>query len=31
VSYVVMKRMQIAEAFAFDEHFKQFSFAVVRP
>lgn len=31
VSYVVMKRLQIVEAFAFDEHFKQFGFAMVRP
>ena len=31
VSYVVMKRLQIVEAFAFDEHFKQFGFAIVRP
>lgn len=31
VSYAVMKRLQITEAFAFDEHFKQFGFAIVRP
>ncbi len=31
VSYAVMKRLGIASAFAFDEHFKQFGFAVVKP
>jgi predicted nucleic acid-binding protein len=31
VSYVVMKRLNFVEAFAFDEHFRQFGFAVVRP
>ena len=31
VSYAVMKRPQITEAFALDEHFKQFGFADVRP
>jgi hypothetical protein len=31
VSYAVMKRLQIAEAFALDEHFKQFGFATVKP
>jgi predicted nucleic acid-binding protein len=31
VSYAVMKRLQITEALALDEHFKQFGFAVVRP
>jgi predicted nucleic acid-binding protein len=31
VSYAVMKRLQITNAFALDEHFRQFGFAVVRP
>ena len=31
VSYAVMKRLQIIEVFAFDEHFNQFGFATVRP
>lgn len=31
VSYAVMKRLDVREAFALDEHFKQFGFAVVRP
>jgi predicted nucleic acid-binding protein len=31
VSYAVMKRMRITEAFAIDRHFQQFGFAVVRP
>jgi hypothetical protein len=31
VSYAVMKRLQITEAFALDEHFKQFGFAEVKP
>jgi predicted nucleic acid-binding protein len=31
VSYAVMKRLQITEAFALDDDFKQFGFAVVRP
>jgi predicted nucleic acid-binding protein len=31
VSYVVMKRLDVTEAFAFDEHFRQFGFALVRP
>jgi hypothetical protein len=31
VSYAVMKRLQIAEAIALDEHFKQFGFATVNP
>jgi predicted nucleic acid-binding protein len=30
-SYAVMKRLSIVEAFAFDDHFRQFGFAVVRP
>ena len=31
VSYAVMKRLGIKEAFALDDHFRQFSFAVIRP
>jgi len=31
VSYAVMQRLQIAEALAMDNHFKQFGFAAVRP
>jgi predicted nucleic acid-binding protein len=31
VSYAVMKRLAINEAFALDEHFKQFGFDVVKP
>jgi uncharacterized protein len=31
VSYAVMKRLAISEAFALDEHFKQFGFVTVRP
>ena len=31
VSFAVMKRLRIVEAFAFDEHFHQFGFATVRP
>ncbi len=31
VSYAVMKRLGITSAIAFDEHFKQFGFAVVKP
>jgi uncharacterized protein len=31
VSYVVMKRLGIVEAFALDEHFKQFGFVEVKP
>lgn len=31
VSYAVMKRLAIREAFALDEHFMQFGFATVRP
>ena len=30
-SYVVMQRLGLTEAFAFDEHFRQFGFAVVLP
>ncbi|HYO23710.1 MAG TPA: PIN domain-containing protein [Lacipirellulaceae bacterium] len=30
-SYVVMRRMGITEAFAMDDHFRQFGFAIVRP
>ena len=31
VSYAVMKRLGIIEAYALDEHFKQFGFATVKP
>lgn len=31
VSYAVMKRLQITDAFALDEHFKQFGFTTVKP
>jgi predicted nucleic acid-binding protein len=31
VSYAVMKRLGINEAYALDEHFRQFGFATVRP
>jgi predicted nucleic acid-binding protein len=31
VSYAVMKRLGISEAYALDEHFKQFGFAAVKP
>lgn len=31
VSYAVMKRLEIREAFALDEHFKQFGFVNVKP
>ena len=31
VSYVVMKRLAIGEALAFDDHFRQFGFVLVRP
>lgn len=31
VSYAVMKQLGIGEAYALDEHFKQFGFATVRP
>jgi predicted nucleic acid-binding protein len=30
-SYVVMKRLKINEAFAFDRHFAQFGFVTIRP
>ena len=30
-SSAVMKRLNVDEAFAFDDHFRQFGFAVVRP
>jgi predicted nucleic acid-binding protein len=31
VSYAVMQRLGVREAFALDEHFKQFGFVTVRP
>jgi uncharacterized protein len=31
VSYVVMKRYGMTEAFALDEHYRQFGFATVQP
>jgi len=31
VSYAVMKRLEIKEAFALDRHFKQFGFVAVNP
>lgn len=31
VSYAVMKRLAISEAFALDEHFTQFGFVTVKP
>lgn len=31
VSYAVMKQLGIVQAFALDEHFRQFGFATVRP
>lgn len=31
VSYCIMKRLNVVEAFAFNDHFRQFGFAVVRP
>jgi uncharacterized protein len=30
-SYIVMQRLSVTEAFAFDVHFRQFGFAVVLP
>ncbi len=30
-SYAVMKPLNVVEAFAFDDHFRQFGFVVVRP
>lgn len=31
VSYAVMKRLGVSEAFSLDEHFEQFGFVVVKP